>query len=62
MSDESDVLTDGLCSRRYLDAVGFRLCDSQELYLHSRAFDGGCHAQGCEDAAEVGMGYWEEKA
>jgi hypothetical protein len=47
---------------RYLDTIGFRLCHPQELCVYSSTVDGGCDAKGCEDAAWMGLGYWEEKA
>ncbi|MCJ1466919.1 hypothetical protein MMC07_005541 [Pseudocyphellaria aurata] len=47
---------------RHLDAAGPRLCDSQKLHFHPDTYRGSGHAEGGQDPARMGLGYWQTTA
>lgn len=45
-----------------MDAVGSRVCDSQELHLHSSTVDGCRDTASSQDAEELGLEDWKSDA
>jgi hypothetical protein len=63
------LFIEGMCVRfvanlfsRHLDTIGLRIRNPQKLHLHPCSVDSGGYAEGREDAAPLGLGYWEAQA